>query len=84
MRTGAAAHWGRWQGCLAVATLANQSLLIMRFRADGSFVRMWRPPALDGRYGRLRSVVLGPGNALYVTTANGVGTDRILRVAPSQ
>jgi len=78
------AHWGRWQGCLAVATLANQSLLIMRFRADGSFVRRWRPPALDGRYGRLRSVVLGTGNALYVTTANGGGTDRILRVVPSR
>jgi glucose/arabinose dehydrogenase len=75
-------RWGRWEGCLAVATLADESLRIMRFRANGDFVRMWRPAALNGEYGRLRSVVLGPGNALYVTTANGGGRDRILRVAP--
>jgi aldose sugar dehydrogenase len=75
-------QWGRWQGCLAVATLADESLRIMRFRGDGSFVRMWRPPALNGQYGRLRSVVLGPGHALYVTTSNDGGNDRILRVTP--
>jgi glucose/arabinose dehydrogenase len=76
-------RWGQWQGCLAVATLAGESLRILRFGADGGFVRMWRPAALDGTYGRLRSVVLGPGNALYVTTSNGAGEDRILRVTPT-
>jgi aldose sugar dehydrogenase len=75
-------RWGEWQGCLAVATLADESLRIMRFRPDGGFVRMWRPAALDGTYGRLRSVVMGPGNQLYVTTSNGGGADRILRVTP--
>lgn len=75
-------RWGRWQGCLAVATLADQSLRIMRFRPNGSFVRMWQPARLNGSYGRLRSVVLGPRNALYITTSNGGTEDRILRVTP--
>jgi glucose/arabinose dehydrogenase len=34
---------------------------------------------LDGRFGRLRAVVVGPGGALYVSSSNG-STDRILRV----
>ena len=76
-------QWGDWQGSLAVATLAHQSLLIMRFDPDGSFVRMWQPAALNGDYGRLRSVVLGPDGDLYVTTANGGGADRILRISPA-
>ena len=35
---------------------------------------------LDGQFGRLRAVVIGPDGALYVSTTNGPG-DRILRVA---
>jgi aldose sugar dehydrogenase len=46
------------------------------------FARMWRPAALTGEYRRLRSVVLGSGHAPYVTTSNGGGEDRILRVTP--
>jgi glucose/arabinose dehydrogenase len=34
---------------------------------------------LDGGFGRLRAVVIGPGGELYVSTANGPG-DRIIRV----
>lgn len=79
-------RWGVWQGCLAVAALKDSSLRIMKFTAGGTFVRMWTPAKLDGDYGRLRSVVMGPRNALYVTTSNGgdgAGGDRILRVTPA-
>jgi len=78
-------RWGAWQGCLAVATLADSSLRIMKFGPGGKFQRMWTPPALDGDFGRLRSVVMGPNNAMYVTTSNGgggSGGDRILLVTP--
>ena len=40
------------------------------------------PPALNGRYGRLRSVVMSKGNDLLITTANGGGADKIVRVSP--
>jgi glucose/arabinose dehydrogenase len=33
-------------------------------------------------HGRLRSAVVGPDGALYVTTSNGASTDEILRVEP--
>ena len=37
---------------------------------------------LDGTYGRLRTPMMGPDGALYLTTSNGSG-DRILKVVPS-
>ena len=44
---------------------------------------------LEGEYGRLRTVVEGPGGALYVLTSNRDGRgspedgdDRILRITP--
>ena len=40
-------------------------------------------PELDGTYGRLRTPMLGPAGALYVTTSSGSG-DRILKVVPGQ
>ena len=73
--------WGAWQGALAVAALKDTSLRIMKFTPRGKFQRMWTPAALNGSY-RLRSPVLGPDKNLYVTTANGGGTDRILKVVP--
>ncbi len=72
--------WRAWNGSLAVAALKDTSLRVMKFR-QGKFVRMWTPPALNGSF-RLRSPVLGPDRNLYVTTANGGGNDRILKVVP--
>ena len=36
---------------------------------------------LDGTYGRLRTPMMGPDGALFVTTSNG-SNDKILRVEP--
>jgi glucose/arabinose dehydrogenase len=36
-----------------------------------------------GDQGRLRSVAQGPDGNLYVTTDNGGGTDRIIRLTPN-
>ena len=38
-----------------------------------------RSTLLDGRFGRLRAVVIGPDGALYASTTNGPG-DRIIRI----
>lgn len=74
------ASWGTWSGSLMVATLKENDL--RRFIVDGTTVT----PAeilLDRKYGRLRTPVLGPDGALYVTTSNGSG-DRIIRITATQ
>ena len=78
------AQWGRWDGRLAVATLKGSSLRLFEFTDDGAFVSQVVVPELDGRYGRLRTPLLGPDGALYVTTSNGRGQDKILRVSGSR
>ena len=72
--------WGTWQGCLAMAVLGDSHLRVLKFTPSGRFVRSWRPGALDGR--RLRTAQLGPGGNLFLTTSDGGGDDRILRVVP--
>jgi glucose/arabinose dehydrogenase len=73
-------NWGTWSGSLLVATLKESDL--RRFIVEGTTVT----PAevlFDRKYGRLRTPVLGPDGALYVTTSNGTG-DRIIRITATQ
>ncbi|KQX74624.1 PQQ-dependent sugar dehydrogenase [Aeromicrobium sp. Root472D3] len=74
-----AAGWRGWKGSLAVATLKDESLRLLRFSRSGSLRETWTPAALDGTYGRLRAAVQGPDGALYLTTSNG-SDDKVLRV----
>lgn len=74
-----ARSWGDWRGALAVASLKDSSLRLLRFTKTGNLRESWKPVALDRRYGRLRAAVQGPDGALYVTTSNG-SNDKILRV----
>ena len=74
-------QWGVWEGRLAVATLKDRKLRLFEFTPDGAFVSQVIVPELDGTFGRLRTPMLGPDGALYVTTSNGGGADRILRIA---
>ena len=76
--------WGDWEGRLAVATLKTQSLRIFEFTSSGDYVSHVVVPELRETYGRLRSPVLGPDGALYVTTSNRGGQDRILKVVPGR
>ena len=77
-------QWGVWEGRLAVATLRDSKLRLFEFTADGAFVSQVILPELDGTFGRLRTPMLGPDGALYVTTSNGGGADRILRVGENR
>ncbi len=74
--------WGAWEGRLAVATLAAAELHVFKFSADGALMSQVVVAELDGTYARLRTPMLGPNGALYVTTSN-TSSDRILLVAPS-
>ena len=76
------AQWGIWEGRLAVATLRDSKLRLFEFTPDGAFVSQVIVAALNGTYGRLRTPMMGPDGALYVTTSNGPRKDHILRVAP--
>jgi glucose/arabinose dehydrogenase len=70
-------EWGDWEGDLVVSTLKEEDL--RRFSVTEFGAVTPEETLLDGRFGRLRAVVIGPDGALYVSTSNGPG-DRILRV----
>ena len=75
-------HWGSRQGQLAVATLKNSQLYLFQFDQNGRLQDSLVVPELDQTYGRLRSLVIGPDQALYLTTSNGGGEDLVLRIRP--
>ena len=74
-------QWGVWEGRLAVATLRDSKLRLFEFTPEGAFVSQVVVAELDGTFGRLRTPMMGPDGALYVSTSNGGGNDRILRLA---
>ncbi|WP_370619463.1 PQQ-dependent sugar dehydrogenase [Mumia sp. Pv 4-285] len=73
--------WGNRSGkVLAVTALKGEQVRLLRFSRKGRLTG--QSVALQGQYGRLRAVTVAPGGALYVSTSNGGGTDRIIRVLP--
>jgi len=72
------AQWGSWNGALVLACLKGSHLRVLTLDGSGGLVA--QTSALSSTYGRLRSPVLGPDGALYVTTSNGGGVDKVLRV----
>lgn len=73
------ASWGTWDGSLFVAQLKDADL--RRFTVSGG-VATQQEILLDNKYGRLRTVRLGPDGSLYVTTSAGTG-DRVIRLTPT-
>jgi aldose sugar dehydrogenase len=78
----AGAQWQGYEGLLLLGVLKDQGVLALRLADDGSLVEQFRLPELEGTYGRIRTVQQGRDGALYVTTDNGDGGDRLLRVTP--
>ena len=76
-------QWREWEGQFAVATLKTKSVRVFKFTEEGDLVSQVVVPELDRTYGRLRTAVLGPDGALYITTTNGGGKDKILKVVPA-
>jgi glucose/arabinose dehydrogenase len=75
-----------WTGSFLFACLRGEQLRRLAFR-DGRIAV--DEPLLTGQFGRLRTVVEGPGGALYLLTSNRdgrgrpvPGDDKILRIAP--
>ena len=76
-------QWREWEGQFAVATLKTRSVRVFKFTEEGDLVSQVVIPELDRTYGRLRTAALGPDGALYITTTNGGGKDKILKVVPA-
>ena len=86
-------QWGSWQRRLAVATLAGKRLLLFRVDSGGNIQgEPYRVPQLNmirNENGetepfRLRTPMMGPDGALYITTSNLGNNDKILRVTASR
>lgn len=76
-------RWRGLDGALAVACLKASRVLFLSFDADGTLQRVRQPRALK-KHGRIRQVVQAPNGDLLVTTDNGGGTDKVLRVRPGK
>jgi aldose sugar dehydrogenase len=74
--------WGEYDGALLIGLLKDTGVLALRLDDEGAVVEQFRVPELDDEYGRIREVRQGRDGALYVTTDNGTGADRVLRVTP--
>ncbi|MEO6469599.1 MAG: PQQ-dependent sugar dehydrogenase [Acidimicrobiia bacterium] len=72
--------WKAWDGGLVLAALKGTQLRMIRLTADGSTTTAVSVAVTDR--GRLRTPVIGPDAALYVTTGNGASNDVILRITP--
>lgn len=87
LRTWAPSGMAITGGFAYIAALRGQQLLRVGLAADGSVTKV--TSLLEGAYGRLRDVVVGPDGALYIATSNRNGRgspatddDRILRLVP--
>jgi glucose/arabinose dehydrogenase len=75
-------NWGRWRNDLFVATLKESDVRRFVLTDEGRSADQ-RSVLFNGRWGRLRAAVpTRSGRALYLTTSNGSGSDRIIRVRP--
>ncbi|MGY1770615.1 PQQ-dependent sugar dehydrogenase [Blastococcus sp. SYSU D00813] len=77
------APWGAYDGLLVVGVQKDTGLLALRLDEEGALLEQFRVPELEDVFGRLRTPQLGRDGALYVTTDNGDGEDRLLRVTPA-
>lgn len=74
-------NWGSWRRDLFVATLKENDVRRLQMLDSGTRLEARAPVLFDGRWGRLRAAVRPPGaNVLYLTTSNGDGNDRVIRV----
>jgi glucose/arabinose dehydrogenase len=75
--------WGDYDGLLVAGVQKDTGLLALRLDDDGRLAEQFRIPALQDRFGRLRTPQAGADGVLYVTTDNGDGADQLLRVTPA-
>ena len=75
-------QWGSYDGLMLLGVLKGQGVLALRLADSGQLRQQFRLPELEGTHGRIRTVQQGTDGALYDTTDNGGGADRLLKVTP--
>ncbi|HEY5820472.1 MAG TPA: PQQ-dependent sugar dehydrogenase [Propionibacteriaceae bacterium] len=75
--------WGQWQGAAAVGLLKGTGIKILVLDPTGKVADSSQEISGLGSYGRIRTVFYGPDKALYFTTSNGGGSDRIGKITPT-
>jgi glucose/arabinose dehydrogenase len=76
------AQWKDWDGALAMAVLKGKDLHLVYIDENSYGLRSLGWFFTVTNEGRIRSVVQGPDGNLYLTTDNGSGNDKIVKVAP--
>lgn len=74
------AKWKGFNGRLAMAVLKGKQVRLLEI--DGSGKLKSEQVLFDNEFGRIRSAVMGPNDDLYLTTDNGGGQDKIIRISP--
>lgn len=79
----------RWRGSLLFAALRGSQLRRLTFDPSDPRRVVTQEALYEGQFGRLRAVVQGPDDALYVSTSNqdgrgspGAQDDQVLRIGP--
>lgn len=75
----AGARWKDFNGRLAMAVLKGKQVRLLEIINDKVVSQQ---TVFEGEFGRLRSAVMGPNEDLYLTTDNGGGQDKIIRISP--
>jgi glucose/arabinose dehydrogenase len=74
--------WGEWNGAAVISSQQGRKLVFLKLNEDGTQVEQ-QAFALENKYGRLRSLTTLDDGSFLLTTDNGNGGDRILRVTPA-
>lgn len=74
-------QWKEWEGRLMMAVQKDKHVRLLGFDQTGS-VLTGEERLLD-QFGRIRSVVMGTDGSAYLTTDNGGGEDKIIKVTPN-
>lgn len=73
--------WGTYQDYLAVAMLKSQHVRFIKIDLAGGVEEELE--FFKDEFGRIRTVVMGPDEDMFVGTTNGDGSDKIIKITPS-
>lgn len=73
--------WQKMEGMLAIAVLKGAQVKLLDVTDNGNVGTEYT--LFKNEFGRIRTAVMGPDDDLYISTDNGSGKDRIIRLYPN-
>lgn len=73
-------EWKTWEGRLLIAVQKAKHVHVLEFDKTGR--KLISESEILKDFGRIRTVVMGNNNELYLTTDNGRGQDKIIKFTP--